>query len=53
MGARGALSEFMEDVALATDLDKAVMKIACFNDDSLSKGLFLMFSWWNGRRFVP
>jgi hypothetical protein len=42
----------MEDVALATDLDKAVMKIVCFNDDSLGKGRFLMFSWWYGRRFV-
>jgi DNA helicase-2/ATP-dependent DNA helicase PcrA len=55
-GARGALSEFMEDVALATDLDKdtsdedrvALMTI------HLAKGLeFPHVLWWNGRRFVP
>jgi superfamily I DNA/RNA helicase len=45
----------MEDVALATDLDKdtsdedrvALMTI------HLAKGLEFHVLWWNGRRFVP
>jgi ATP-dependent exoDNAse (exonuclease V) beta subunit len=53
-GARGALGEFMEDVALATDLDKdtsdedrvALMTI------HLAKGLESCFCCWYGRRFI-